>query len=51
VLLLALQTDVLGVHWLVYVGFGLCGAALGDSEGWSSPVGMSRRSRAATLEG
>jgi O-Antigen ligase len=29
VLLLGLQTDVLGVHWLAYVVFALCGAALG----------------------
>ena len=28
VLALALQTDVLGVHWLAYVVFALCGAAL-----------------------
>jgi O-antigen ligase/polysaccharide polymerase Wzy-like membrane protein len=31
VLLLALQTDVLGVHWLAYVVFALCGAALGPT--------------------
>ena len=28
VLALALQTDVLGVHWLAYVVFALCGGAL-----------------------
>jgi len=29
VLALALQTDVIGVHWLAVVVWGLCGAALG----------------------
>jgi hypothetical protein len=32
VLLLGLQTDVLGVHWLAYVVFGLCGAAVSSSD-------------------
>lgn len=36
VLLLGLQTDVLGVHWLAYVVFGLCGAAVSDRHGASS---------------
>ena len=28
---LALQSDVLGVHWLAYVLFGLAGAAIGEA--------------------
>jgi hypothetical protein len=31
-LALALQTDVLGVHWLAYVLFALCGSALADPD-------------------
>ena len=38
-LVLGLQTDVLGVHWLVYVVFALCGASLGTAGGPESQAG------------
>ncbi len=47
VLALAIQTDVLGVHWLAYVVFALAGAALAEppAAGAAPPPGRARRLR------